>query len=51
MGFEVSKAYARLCLSLCLLPVDQDVALSYFFSTMPATMFSTMTIWSNPLKL
>jgi hypothetical protein len=46
VGFEVSKAHTRPRPRLTL-PVDQDVALSYFSSTMPAmpaTIFLALMI-------
>lgn len=54
-SFEVSKAFTSLsvCLALCLLPLDKDVALSYYCSTtacLCATMIPIMktkllTLW------
>ncbi|EGW11128.1 hypothetical protein I79_009351 [Cricetulus griseus] len=35
---EVSKAHTRPSVSPCLLPVDQNLALSYFSRTMPACL-------------
>jgi len=42
VGSEVSKAHARPSLSLS--AYDQDIALDYFSSTLPAAVFPTMRI-------
>lgn len=58
VGFEDSKAQARLrlslvCLSL-LLPVDEDLGLTYLSSSTPAmhaATLPTMLVWVKSLKL